>query len=58
MIPSIDHLAQRLNAEFGADAVSTDAASLIAHAVDGQLANIICRPASPAEVAGSPAPLQ
>ena len=51
MISSIDHLAQRLIGEFGADAVSTDAASLAAHAVDGRLANIICRPASAAEVA-------
>ncbi|HMF52138.1 MAG TPA: FAD-binding protein, partial [Candidatus Saccharimonadales bacterium] len=51
MIPKIDHLAQRLIGEFGADAVSTDAASLTAHTVDGQLGNIICRPASAAEVA-------
>ena len=51
MICSIDHLAHRLIGEFGADAVSTDAASLTAHAVDGRLANIICRPASAAEIA-------
>jgi len=34
MIPKIDHLAQRLIGEFGADAVSTDAAALTARAVD------------------------
>jgi glycolate oxidase FAD binding subunit len=53
MIPSIDHLAQRLIGEFGADAVSTDAASLTAHTVDGQPGSIICRPASAAEVAAA-----
>jgi len=51
MISSIDLLAQRLIGEFGADAVSTDGASLTAHAVDGQRADLICRPPSAAEVA-------
>ena len=58
MIPSIDHLAQRLIGEFGADAVSTDAAALTAHAVDGQVADIVCRPAARGRSGGSTAPLQ
>jgi glycolate oxidase FAD binding subunit len=53
MIPKIDHLAQRLIGEFGADAVSTDAAALTARAADGQVADIVCRPTAAAEVAAA-----
>jgi len=47
---SIEQLAERLTSELGADAVSTDPGLLTAHAVDGKIAKLLCRPASAAEV--------
>jgi hypothetical protein len=47
---SIEQLVERLTSELGVDAVSTDPGLLTAHAVDGKIAKLLCRPASAAEV--------
>lgn len=47
---SIEQLVERLTSELGVDAVSADPVSLTAHAVDGKIAKLLCRPASAADV--------
>lgn len=47
---SSDQLVQRLESELGGAAVSTDAARLAAHCVDGKLPSLVCAPASAEEI--------
>jgi len=46
-----DHLAQDLEAALGAAAVATDAATRQAHAVDGVVPSVVCRPADAEQIA-------
>jgi glycolate oxidase FAD binding subunit len=53
MTPDFDQLAQRLIAELGTAAISTDAPPLNTYSVDGKRGALICRPASAPEVAAA-----
>ena len=46
-----DQLARRLESELGAAAVSSDAAQLASHSVDGKRPALLCSPANPEQIA-------